>query len=264
MANEPLQEQLSLLYQLQERDHELLSLHQKLQDIPRRIEELEAGVAQCEDDMTAKSAELAEAEKEQRSKNAELEMNAVQREKYRNEQRIVTSNEAYTALERQIEYLDGEDGEAEDTILILMEKSDQLKEELEKLAAEVNREKQETASETARLQQELQDLEKEREERLKQRKAFLPEIEKGLRDEYHRWMKAQFANPSGAARSKTGFVALSKNGICNSCRIAIQPQPVKGSFTLNLSHRTLRPQRKTVASIGGLNLIGLIMGRLKK
>ncbi|MYC77313.1 hypothetical protein F4X10_16240 [Candidatus Poribacteria bacterium] len=227
MANEPLQEQLSLLYQLQERDQELLSIQQKLQEIPRSIEQLEATVVQCEEDRAAKSAELGEVEREQRSKNAELEMNAVQREKYRDEQRIVKTNEAYDALERQIEYLDDEDAEAEDVILMLMEKSDQLKEELAALETEVNREKQKTASETAQLQQELKDLETEKDEKLKRRKAFLPKIDKRRRDEYHRWMKAQFANQSGATRAKTGFVALSKNGICTSCRITIQPQTLK-------------------------------------
>ena len=227
MANEPLQQQLSLLYQLQEWDQELLSIQQKLQEIPQSIKQLEADVAQYEEDMAAKSAELAEAEREQRSKNAEIEMNAVQREKYRDEQRIVKTNEAYNALERQMEYLDKEDAEAEDTILVLMEKSDQLKEELAELEVEVNREKQKTATETAQLQQELQDLEIEKDEKLKRRRAFLPKIEKELRDEYHRWMKAQFTSRAGATRSKTGFVALSKNGICASCRIAIQPQTLK-------------------------------------
>ena len=227
MANAALQQQLSLLYQLQERDQELLAIQQKLQEIPQSIKQLEADVAQYEEDMAAKSAELAEAEREQRSKNAEIEMNAVQREKYQDEQRIVKTNEAYDALERQMEYLDKEDAEAEDTILILMEKSDQLKAELAELEVEVNREKQKTATETAQLQQELHDLETEQAEKLKRRRAFLPKIEKALRDEYHRWMKAQFTNRSGTTRSKTGFVALSKNGICDSCRIAIQPQTLK-------------------------------------
>ena len=227
MANAPLQQQLALLYQLQERDQELLSIQQKLQDIPQNIRQLEADVVEYEEDMAAKSAEFAETEREQRSKNAEIEMNAVQREKYRDEQRIVKTNEAYDALERQIEYLDMEDEAAEDTILVLMEKSDQLKEELAQLEIEVNREKQKTATETSQLQRELRELETERDEKLKRRKAFLPKIEKALRDEYHRWMKAQFASRSGTARPKTGFVALSKNGICASCRIAIQPQTLK-------------------------------------
>ncbi|MDE0012150.1 MAG: hypothetical protein OXU36_13460 [Candidatus Poribacteria bacterium] len=227
MSNESLQQQLSLLYQLQERDLELLSIHQKLQTIPRQIAELNAGVVQSEKDMTAKSAELAETEKAQRAKNADLEMNAVQREKYRNEQRIVTSNEAYSALERQIEFLDREDEEAEDTILVLMEESDRLKEELAELEVEVNREKEKTDAETKQLQQEIHGLETESAEKLDERKAFLPKINKPLRDEYHRWMKSRLTSKSGAARAQTGFVALGKSGICSSCRIAIQPQTLK-------------------------------------
>ena len=227
MVNKSLQQQLALLYKLQERDLVLLSIQQKLQTIPRHIAQLEAGVTQYEEDLAAKSEELAETEKVQRSKNAEIEMNAVQREKYQTEQRIVTSNEAYTALERQIEFLDREDEEAEDTILVLMEETDQLKEELAELEIKVNGEKEKTATETKQLQQEMQTLETESNEKLNQRKAFLPKIDKALRDQYHRWMKSRLASNSKAARAKTAFVALGKNGICSSCRIAIQPQTLK-------------------------------------
>ena len=227
MANEALRQQLALLYQLQERDSELLSIQQKLQTIPRQIKQLEAGVAKYEADIAAKSEELAEAEKTQRAKNAEIEMNAVQREKYQDEQRTVTSNEAYTALEKQIEYLDEQDDDAEDAILLLMEESDRLKKELAELDVEVNREKEKTATETEQFRQELRTLETERTEKLKQRKAFLPKIDKARRDEYHRWVKAQLAGESGIARVKNGFIALGKNGTCASCRIAIQPQTLK-------------------------------------
>ena len=227
MANESLRQQLALLYQLQKRDSELLTIQQKLQDIPNQIKQQQAEVAKHEVDLAAKSAELAEVEKTQRAKNAEIEMNAVQREKYQDEQRTVTSNEAYTALERQIEFLDQQDEAAEDTILILMEESDQLKQELGELEVLVNQEKEKTATETEQLRQELRALETEKDEQLKQRKEFLPKIDKVRRDEYHRWMKAQLASQSGAARAKVGFIALGKNGTCSSCRIAIQPQTLK-------------------------------------
>ena len=227
MANEALRQQLALLYQLQQRDAELLSIQQKLQTIPRQIEQLEAEVAKYEADIAAKSEELAEAERIQRAKNAEIEMNAVQREKYQNEQRTATSNEAYNALERQIEFLDEQDDEAEDAILMLMEESDRLKKELAELDVEVNREKQKTDTETEQFQQELRALETARAEKLKQRKAFLPKIDKARRDEYHRWVKAQLASEAGTARVKSGFIALGKDGICGSCRIAIQPQTLK-------------------------------------
>ena len=70
-------------------------------------------------------------------------------------------------------------------------------------------------------------MEAERDEKMKARKAFLPKIDKVRRDEYHRWMKAQMASESGAARAKAGFIALGKDGICSTCRIAIQPQTLK-------------------------------------
>ncbi len=227
MANESLRQQLALLYQLQKRDSELLTIQQKLQDIPNQIEQQQAEVAKHEVDLAAKAAELAEVEKTQRAKNAEIETNAVQREKYQDEQRTVTSNEAYTALERQIEFLDQQDEEAEDTILILMEESDKLKQELGELEVLVNQEKEKTATETEQLREELRTLETEKNEQLKQRKEFLPKIDKVRRDEYHRWMKAQLASQSGAARAKAGFIALGKNGTCSTCRIAIQPQTLK-------------------------------------
>ena len=227
MANESLRQQLALLYQLQESDTELLSIHQKLQDIPSHILQLEATVTKYEEDIAAKSAELAGVEKTQRSRNAEIKTNAVQREKYRTEQRDVTSNEAYTALERQIEFLDEKDEEVEDVILLLMEESDRLKQELAELEVEVNREKEKTDINTEQLRRELRTLETERDEKMKARKAFLPKIDKVRRDEYHRWMKAHFTSRSSATRAKTGFVALGKNGTCSSCRIAIQPQTLK-------------------------------------
>ena len=227
MANESLRQQLALLYQLQERDSELLSIQQKLQTIPRQIEQLEAGVAKYEADIAAKSEELTEVEKVQRAKNAEIEMNAVQREKYQTEQRTATSNEAYNAFERQIEFLDEQDDAAEDTILTLMEESDRLKKELAELDVEVNREKEKTAAETEQFRQELRTLETDRAEKLKQRKAFLPKIDKVRRDEYHRWVKAQLTSESGMKRLKSGFMALGKDGTCGSCRIAIQPQTLK-------------------------------------
>ncbi len=227
MANESLRQQLALLYQLQERDSELLSIQQKLQTIPHQIEQLEAGVAEYEADIAAKSEELAETEKTQRAKNAEIEMNAGQREKYQNEQRTATSNEAYNALERQIEFLDEQDDAAEDAILVLMEESDRLKKELAELDVEVNQEKEKTEAETEQFRQELRALETERAEKLKQRKAFLPKIDKVRRDEYHRWVKAQLTSESGMKRLKSGFMALGKDGTCGSCRIAIQPQTLK-------------------------------------
>ncbi|RKU13785.1 hypothetical protein C6501_09110 [Candidatus Poribacteria bacterium] len=217
MANESLRQQLALLYQLQEHDRELLSFHQRLQTIPRHIAQLEATVTKYREDITAKSDELAEVEKGQRSKNAELEMNEVQREKYRNEQREVTSNDAYTALQNQIEFLDEKDSETEEEILELMEKGDQLKAELEELEADIARENEKTSEKTSEFRSEQKNLEAQINKKLEERNSFLPKIDKKLSTQYHRWRE----------RHKTNFIALGKNGTCESCRLTIQPQNLK-------------------------------------
>ncbi len=227
MANESLRQQLALLYQLQEHDLELLSIREKIRAIPVQIAQLAEGVKRYEEEIAVKSAELEEKEKGQRAKNAELEMNAVQREKYRTEQRTVTSNEAYTALERQIEFLDSKDEETEDAILALMEESDQVKEALAKLEAAVSREIKKTDVRTQELEEKLHALKTERDEKLKHRKTFLPKVDEKLKSEYHRWMKARLSNRSKTAQTKIGFVALVKRGTCGSCRIALQPQTLK-------------------------------------
>lgn len=227
MANGFSQTQLALLYQLQKQDQELLSIHQKLKDIPDQIAQLEAEVVQYEEDKAVKSAELEAVEKEQRSKTRQIEANAEQREKHETEQQTVKTNEAYHALGRQIEFLDEQDAEAEDAILNLMEQADTLTSELADLEVKVDREKQKTATETEALRQEIEDLKKANAEQMKQRNAFLPKIDKPLATQYQRWMKAEVAKIANSGRIPLGFIALCRNGTCESCRIAIQPQTLK-------------------------------------
>ncbi len=217
MAIGSLRQQLAVLYQLQEHDRELLSMHQRFQGIPQQIKQLEDSVTKFKTEMNAKSDELAEVDKSLRSKNAELEMNEVQREKYKTEQRAVTTNEQYTALDNQIEFLDQKDSETEEEILELMEKSDRLTEELTDLEADVAREDEKTAEQRLEYQEEQNSLKKLIDEKTKQRSQYLPEINKELIRLYHNWVN----------RRKSDFLSLGKNGTCGSCRLTIQPQNLK-------------------------------------
>ncbi|RKU25945.1 hypothetical protein C6497_14255 [Candidatus Poribacteria bacterium] len=217
MANEHLRQQLANLYRLQEHDRELLSFHQRLIEIPRHIEKLELSVTKFKTDISTKTDELAEIEKSLQTMNVELETNGEQREKFRNEQREVTSNEAYAALENQIEFLDQKDAETEVQILELMEKVDLMKEELDKLNDEVASEDKIKSKKTAEFREEQKVLKADIDKRIKQRSQFLPKIDKTLGTQYQRWIE----------KNKGDFVALGKNGTCGSCRLTIQPQSLK-------------------------------------
>lgn len=217
MSNESLRQQLANLYKLQEHDRELLSYHQRLTEIPRHIEKLEQSVTKFKTDISTKSDELDEIEKNLRSMNVELETNEEQREKFRNEQREVTSNDAYAALENQIEFLDQKDAETEEQILEMMEKVDLMKEELDKLNDEVASEDEIKSKKTAEFRKEQKVLKADIDKRLQQRSQFLPNIDKTLGNQYQKWIQ----------RNKGDFVALGKNGTCGSCRLTIQPQSLK-------------------------------------
>lgn len=217
MANESLRQQLANLYKLQEHDRELLSYHQRLTEIPRHIEKLEQSVTKFKTDISTKTDELGEIERSLRSMNVELETNEEQREKFRNEQREVTSNEAYAALENQIEFLDQKDAETEEQILELMEKVDLMKEELDKLNDEVASEDQIKSKKTAAFREEQKVLKADIDKRIQQRSEYLPKIDKTLGNQYQKWIE----------RNKGDFVALGKNGTCGSCRLTIHPQSLK-------------------------------------
>ncbi len=217
MANESLRQQLANLYKLQEHDRELLSYHKRLTEIPRHIEKLEQSVTKFKTDISAKSDELAEIEKNLRSMNIELETNEEQREKFRNEQREVTTNDAYAALENQIEYLNQKDAETEEQILELMEKVDLMKEELDKLNDEVASEDKIKSKKTAEFRKEQKVLKADIDKRIQERSQFLPKIDKTLGNQYQKWIQ----------RNKGDFVALGKNGTCGSCRLTIHPQSLK-------------------------------------
>ena len=217
MAIGSLRQQLAVLYQLQEHDRELLSIHQRFQAIPRQLKQLEDSVTKFKTVTTAKSDELTEVEKSLRSKNGELEMHDVQREKYKTEQRAVTTNEQYTALDNQIAFLDQKDSETEEEILELMEQSDRLKEELTDLEADVAREDEKTAGIKLEYQEEQKSLKKLIAGKTKQRSQYLPEISKELSRLYHNWVNHR----------KSDFLSLGKNGTCGSCRLTIQPQSLK-------------------------------------
>ena len=217
MANKDLQPQLAWLYKLQEHDRELLSFHKQLQTIPKQIAQLEAGVTKYKVEITTKTEELGEIEKNLRSLNAKLKMNEEQKEKYRNEQRTITTNKEYAALENQIEFLDEQGGETEEEILELMEKVDQYKDELTALESQAASEDKKTDEKTKEYREEQKNLKANIDQKMEQRKEFFPKIEKNLSTQYQRWLE----------KRKSDFVALGRNGTCGSCRLTIQPQNLK-------------------------------------
>lgn len=92
MLDFDLQEQLPLLYELQQTDTEILAVRRKLKSVPIKIKRLEESFQIYQQKLEEKQKQLTDAEKEQRSKAGALEMQQEQRRKSQARLREVKTN----------------------------------------------------------------------------------------------------------------------------------------------------------------------------
>ena len=219
MPNSGLQDQLGLLYQLQQIELTILSLHQHRQAIPLKIAKLEEEFQVHQGALDAKKEALAETERELRSKNAELTDQQEQRKKYETQLRIVKTNKEYQALDKEISFQQEKEAEVEDAILGIMLDIDRFQEELRQGQVSFDAEKEKVRIQKAKYAQEERDLAAAVAAQQKERKRFSPSVGKDLMNSYQAWVK----------RRKTAFVSIVANNACGGCRIAIPPQALKES-----------------------------------
>jgi hypothetical protein len=217
MPNRNLQEQLRLLYELQDIDTEILALRRKLKSVPLNIKKLEEGFQTQRQKLQAKQEELADAEKQQRSKTAEVEVQQEQRGKYMAHLREVKTNKEYQALDREISFLDDKKAEIEDEILSVMLRIDQLNEDLDQQKKDLEAEKTENNKQKAQYEQEAESLKAQIAVWQNKRKGFSHKIDQVVMGQYQEWFK----------RHHTGIVSLVADHVCGSCHIRIPPQTLK-------------------------------------
>ncbi len=217
MPNMDLQEQLRLLYELQQIDAEILTLNNKLKSVPLKIKRAEEQLQVHQQKLQAKQSQLADTEKVQRSKTAELEMEGEQRIKYETQLREVKSNKEYQALDKEISFIQEKEVEIEDEILSAMLQIDQLNEELTQQQTELDAEKEKHNVQIAGYEQETKDLKAEIVTWSGKRKGFSHQIDSGLMEQY----QAQFK------RYRKGLVALVVENACGNCHLTIPPQTLQ-------------------------------------
>ena len=217
MLNFNLQEQLPLLFELQQTDTEILAVQDKLKSVPNKIKRLEESIHKYQQKLEEKQNQLADAEKEQRSKAGALEMQQEQRRKSQARLREVKTNKEYQAVDQEISFLMGKEAEIEDQILEIMLLIDQLKEELiqqQKVfdgeQAKNNEQRAEYEKETNALKSQIADFQEKR-------LNFQPKIHPDLINRYQEWFK----------RQGTGLISLVVDNACGSCHLRIPPQTLQ-------------------------------------
>ncbi len=206
-------EGLRRLIELQRIDAELAKLDAELAGLPQRRAELRAMAEAAEASFADARAALAAAERERRSLEAEVADKEEELKRLHGQSTQVKTNEAYTALLREIEYARVAVSERETRILELMDEIDAAGSRLAKVEAEGSAVRARVEAEETAIETRAQALEKE----LTRARGERAQLE-GLLD------RALIVRYERIAKARTPAIAIAADELCLGCRVRIPPQ----------------------------------------
>jgi uncharacterized protein len=204
---------LEKLIHLQHAESELRRAEGDKADLPRRRQEIEAGLAQERGRLDAAKEALDGAQKARRRLEAELQDLEQKRSKYKTQLMDVKTNKEYTAMLHEIEGVEREIRGREDLILVEMEKA-------ETFAAEVKREDEVFKGAETRAKSSLRTLQEE-EGRLKQ------EVERltAQRDQVAASLPEDaLALFQRVAKRRGSGMSEARDELCSECHLKLRPQ----------------------------------------
>ncbi len=209
-----MEEQLSLLIQLQEIDTKIRSLAERKNRLPELLASLERRRAASTEELDKAKEALEAAQKNKRDRDKDLEAGAQKVEKLKARTSEIKTNKEYQAMLKEIETAEQENKTIEDEILVLMEKIDAAaaaitaaeKKDLEEAAA-IAAEQKEHEEAVVQIEGELKAAEQ-------QQKEMASRIEPPVLAQYRRLL----ATKAGSA------IAEARGESCSGCYMSIPPQ----------------------------------------
>jgi predicted nucleic acid-binding Zn-ribbon protein len=207
-------EQLSLLIQLQEIDGKIRSLVEQKKRLPEALAELERRRASNAAGLEQAKESLQTAQKNKRDRDKDLETGVQKVEKLKARSSEIKNNKEYQALLKEIETAEQENKAIEDDSLALMEKIDAASAGIE--AAEQRAREEEAAlqaeqkqcdAEFAKIEEELKGIERERQQ-------FVARIQPAVLSQYQKLLNTKQGIAMTEARGES----------CSGCYMSIPPQ----------------------------------------
>jgi predicted nucleic acid-binding Zn-ribbon protein len=209
-----MEEQLSLLIQLQEIDVKIRMQVTKKNRLPETMAILERRRVSINDNLGKVQEALLTAQKNKRDRDKDLETGVQKVEKLKARSAEIKNNKEYQALLKEIEAAEQENKAIEDDIIALMEKIDaaagqitaaeqQAKDE----AAEIQAEQKQQEAAFAKLEEELKAIEEER-------KKAVARIPKQVLTQYQKLLGTKAGIAIAEARGES----------CSGCYMSIPPQ----------------------------------------
>ncbi|HTR47388.1 MAG TPA: C4-type zinc ribbon domain-containing protein [Verrucomicrobiae bacterium] len=212
-----MQKVLQSLLELQSVDVRLNDVQSRLARFPKKIAEVEARIAAAKADVDATKAAQIHAIKERKKYDLDVEQWKERVRKYRDQGSQVKTNEAYRALQHEIQMAEEEIGKAEDRLLEQMvagEEYDRRIKTSEKTFKEVeavtNSERSKIEAERTRTEAELAELKAER-------ARAVAEIPESLLDHYDRIVKKHHGIALAEVRDEK----------CSACGMMIRPHVIQ-------------------------------------
>ncbi|MEK6681548.1 MAG: C4-type zinc ribbon domain-containing protein [Nitrospirota bacterium] len=206
--------QLKFLIELQETDTRILELQKEKKSLPEIIDKARQSFDAAHSELTKIKATHDGLLKEKRDKERAVEDEDTKAEKLKSKTSGIKTNKEYQAILSEIEAAQKAKGSIEDDLLVLLEKIENIKKELNTKEQAAKEEEKRFSAEDAKIKEDFKKTEEELSALIKERKEKGAKIDKGLLEKYTHLFKAK----NGLA------VAAVKNGSCLGCHMHVPPQ----------------------------------------
>ena len=212
---ETVKDKLKRLYELQTIDERIRELQTKFRGIPIREKQIEEERDRAKVSLEEKRNRYKEMLKLQGRKNLELEEQGEKLNRYKAQRFQVKTNEAFAALEREIEATLKRRAELEEEILELMISIDSFSEELKEEEERYRRAEEKYRRNAEELKKAAEKLRSKMQTWIDKRNALIPKIDPDILRRYEEW------------RRKGDFMLSVVDGnVCGRCFLALPPQTV--------------------------------------
>jgi predicted nucleic acid-binding Zn-ribbon protein len=209
-----LNEQLKLLIELQEIDSAIILLAEKIESHPGKLDQFKKPLKEAKAAFEKIQSKFKDLQKKRKSKEMELEEVEDKIDKLRSRRGDIKTNKEYEAHLKEIEGFEVNREKTEEDILNIMENMDNFEKEVKEEEAKVKKTESDFSAQENLIKEEQQKLSAELDEQKDRRKAFVSKLDQEVYNQYMNLLK----------RLGDSAVVQVNNEVCLGCNRNIPPQ----------------------------------------
>jgi uncharacterized protein len=208
-----MQPEIKRLVGLQATDLEIVRLRARLNAFPQQVAEIDKHLAEGKQHLAAAKESLTTSLKDRKKYEMDVESWKEKAKKYRDQSFTVKTNEAYKALQHEIEHAEKEVAQAEERLLVRMVDGEQFDRDVKSAEATLKDTEKSGNATRQKIQAEYASVQKELEGKQAERAQLLPNIPEDLLATYER------------VASRHHGIGLSqvRDEACSSCGLRVIP-----------------------------------------